>query len=194
METENQILSTQQSLDIITKMIRQAQGNVKRNSIYLILWGIVTVVANLGMFTLMQLKYPQPYLVWLISIPAWLATIYLGYKHGKDARTSSHLDRINAFLWFSYGIIVFTIVIFGNKINYQLNPIILVMSAVPALVSGIIIKFRPLIVGGILFWFFGILCFLVDAPWQYLIGAAAVTLGYLVPGFMLKNKSTQNHV
>ncbi len=39
METENQILTTQQSLDIITKMIRQAHGNVKKNSVYLILWG-----------------------------------------------------------------------------------------------------------------------------------------------------------
>ena len=40
METENQILTTQQSLDIITKMIRQAHGNVKKSSVYLILWGL----------------------------------------------------------------------------------------------------------------------------------------------------------
>jgi hypothetical protein len=189
METENQILTTEQSLDIITKMIHQAQGNVKRSSIYLLLWGFVTAAANLGMFTLMQLKYPHPYLVWLAGIPAWLATIYISYKHRKNARTRSHLDKINAFLWFSYGITIFIIVVFGNKINYQLNPIILIISALPALVSGTIIKFRPLIVGGILFWVLGILCFLIEGPWQYLIGAVAVTTGYLVPGFKLRNKS-----
>lgn len=190
METENQILSTEQSLDIITKMIRQAHGNVKRNSIYLILWGMVITVANVGMFTLMWIQYPKPYLIWLIAIPAWIATIYISYKHGKSASVSSHLDRINAFLWFSYGIIIFTVVVFGFKISYQLNPVILLMSAIPTFVSGTIIKFRPLAIGGILFWVFGIICFLVDGPWQYLVGAIAVTTGYLVPGLMLRNKTS----
>ena len=190
MEAENQILSTEQSLDIITRMIQQAHGNVKRNSIYLILWGLVVTFANLGMFTLMWLEYPRPYLIWLITIPAWAATIYISYQHGKKATMSSHLDRINAILWFSYGVIIFTIVVFGFKINFQLNPLKLLISAAPACVSGTIIKFRPLAIGGILFWIFGIVCFLTEGPWQYLIGAIAVTTGHLVPGILLlRNKS-----
>lgn len=194
METENQILSTEQSLEIITRMIRQAHGNVKRNSIYLILWGLTTAVANLGMFILMWMEYSRPYVVWLITIPAWIVTIYLSYKHGKEARMSSHLDRINSFLWFSYGIVIFTIVIFGFKINYQLNPVILLVSAVPAFVSGTIIKFRPLAIGGILFWVFGTVCFLIDGPWQYIVGAIAVTTGHLVPGLLLRGKTNGKDV
>jgi hypothetical protein len=187
METENPILTTQQSLDIITKMIRQAHGNIKRNSIYLLLWGAVITAANIGMFALMLLEYPRPYLVWLITVPAWFITIYISYRQGKNATAISHLDRINACLWYCYGIIIFTIIVFGFKINYQLNPIILLVSAIPAFVSGLVIKFRPLIIGGILFWIFGILCFLVDGPWQYLVGAFAVITGHLIPGLMLRN-------
>ena len=187
METENQILSTQQSLDIITKMIRQAHGNVKRSSIYLILWGAVITLANLGMFGLMWSEYPRPYLVWLIAVPAWILTIYISYRRGKNVSARSHLDRINAILWYSYGIAIFTLTFFGYKINYQLNPIILIVSAIPTFVSGTIIKFRPLAIGGILLWVFGILCFLVGGPWQYLLGAVAVTSGYLIPGLMLRN-------
>ena len=99
----------------------------------------------------------------------------------------SHFDRINAILWYSYGIIIFTLIVFGYKINFQLNPVILLVSAIPAFVSGTIIKFRPLAIGGILLWVFGILCFLVGGPWQYLIGAIAVTSGHLIPGLMLRN-------
>ena len=87
MESENQILTTQQSLDIITKMIRQAHGNVKKNSVYLILWGLVVTLANLGMFVLMWMEYPMPYLVWLITVPAWILSIYISYRHGKNARS-----------------------------------------------------------------------------------------------------------
>jgi hypothetical protein len=194
MERENQILSTEQSLDIITNMIRQAHGTVKRNSVYLILWGIVIILANLGMFVLMWVEYSQPYLVWLIAVPAWVATFYISYKHGQEARMSSHLDRVNSFLWYSYGVIIFTIVVFGFKINYQLNPIILLVSAVPAFVSGTIIKFRPLIFGGVFFWLFGIICFLIGGPWQYLVGAVAVATGHLIPGLLLRNKNDEQHV
>jgi hypothetical protein len=102
---------------------------------------------------------------------------------------STHLDRINGFLWYSYGIVVLAIVMFGFKINYQLNPIILLISAVPAFVSGVVIRFRPLMVGGFLFWVFGVVCFLSHGPWQYLIGALAVTTGHLVPGLLLRNKT-----
>ena len=194
MESENQTLSTEQSLAIITNMIRQAKGNVKRNSIYLILWGTTSAVANLGMFILMLMDYQKPHVVWLITVPAWIATIYISYKYSREETMSSHLDRINAFLWYSYGIILLAIVAFGYKINYQINPIVLLISAVPAFVSGTIIKFRPLALGGILFGVFGIACFLVDGPWQYLIGAIAVTTGHLVPGLVLRNKTDRQDV
>lgn len=188
MKVEDEKLTTEESLNIITEMINKAKGNVKENSVYFLLWGVVITIANLGMFTLIQLDYSRPYLVWLIALPAWGLTIYTGYRQGKRARSTSHLDRITVWLWFSFGIIIFTLVGFGKLINYQLNPVILLLSAVPTVVSGVIIKFRPLIIGGIVFWLMGIACFLVGGPWQFLIGAFAVTVGYLVPGFMLKYK------
>jgi hypothetical protein len=192
METENQSLTTEQSLELITRMIRQAQGNVQRSAIYLILWGITVVAANLGMFVLMLLDYPTPYMVWLITIPAWIATIFISLKHRKESRVNSHLDRINALLWYSYGVVILAIVMFGFKINYQLNPVILLVSAIPAFVSGAIIKFRALTMGGILFWVFGVICFLSQGPWQYLIGALAVSSGHLVPGLLLRNKTERD--
>ena len=189
METESEFLSTEKSLELITRMIRQAKGNVKRSAIYLILWGVTIAAANVGMFILMMVNYPRPYVVWLVTIPAWIATIIITLKHRRNSLMSTHLDRINGFLWYSYGIVVLAIVMFGFKINYQLNPVILLISALPAFVSGVVIRFRPLVIGGILFWVFGVVCFLSQGPWQYLIGALAVTTGHLVPGLLLRNKT-----
>jgi hypothetical protein len=69
-----------------------------------------------------------------------------------------------------------------------LNPVILIVSAIPTLVAGVVIKFKPLIFGGVAFWVFGVICFLVSGPWQFLVGAVAVFTGYLIPGMMLRNK------
>jgi hypothetical protein len=188
MKTDDESLTTQQSLNIITEMINNAKGNVKENSIYFLLWGTVIAIADIGMFTLIKVNYPHPYIVWLMAIPAWIVTMITGYRQGKRARVTSHLDRISAWSWFTFGIVIFTLVIFGRVINWQLNPVIMLMSTIPTVVSGVLIKFRPLIIGGVCFWVFGILCFLVPDPWHFLVGAVAVTVGYLIPGFMLRYK------
>jgi hypothetical protein len=188
MKTENQNLSANESLDIITQMIRQAQGNVKRSGFHFLLWGWVVALANLGMFTLIQIGYAQPYIVWLITIPAWLASMFYGYQQSKEERIVTHIDRTTMWLWLSYGVCIFTLVFFGSTIHWNLNAIILLMTVVPTLVSGVVIRFKPLIIGGVSIWFFSIVCFLVATEYQYLVGALAVITGYLIPGYLLKHK------
>jgi hypothetical protein len=187
METP-QTLTTQESRSIITEMIQRAKGNVRANSKYFVVWGIVMIVANIGMFILIKMSYAYPYYAWAIAIPAWFYSIYLGIKRGQQKRVTSHLEQITGTLWMAFGISTIALVVFGHMINYEMNPVILIWSAVPTLVSGVVIRFRPLIIGGINFWICGILCFLVPCPWEYIIGAVAVTIGFLIPGILLLPK------
>jgi hypothetical protein len=188
MEPTEKNLSAQESLDIITAMIQQAKGNVQRNSFYFLLWGWVVTLANLGMYALLQLEYQRPYLVWVITIPAWLLSMYRAYRTGSERKQRTLLEQITIWTWISFSITIFIIIFFGYRINYQLNPLILLISAIPALVSGIALRFRPLIWGGVLFWAFGITGFVVPIGSQNLVGAVAVLCGFLIPGYLLKNK------
>jgi hypothetical protein len=188
MNTEKTTLTPEQSLDIITRMIDQAKGNVQRNAYYFLLWGWVVALANLGMFTLIRIGYERPYIVWIITIPAWIFTLIKSYKKGSVKSVATHLDRISSQLWLAFGICIFTLITFGWAINYQLNPVILLMAAMPTFVSGVILKFKPLMMGGISFWIFSIVSFLVTADLQPLVGALAIVCGYLVPGYLLKKK------
>ncbi len=188
MKAEPENLTAQQSLDIITAMIRQAKGNARRNGFHYLLWGWVAVVANLGMYGLSVMGYPHPYFVWAITIPAWVISIVKGYRDGRARPTTTHFDRVNKWLWLSFGIVIFTCVAFGGRINYQLNPLIIIICTIPTLVSGVVLRFAPLMLGGASFWVFGIIGFLVPVHVQPLVGAAAVLCGYLVPGYMLGKK------
>lgn len=109
-------------------------------------------------------------------------------KQDKTGVVFTHLDKITMWLWLSFGLIIATLVVFGHAINYQLNPVILLVSAIPTFVSGIVLRFTPLVVGGISFWIFAIICFLSPATIQSLLGAAAIICGYLIPGYLLKRK------
>lgn len=184
-------LSAKESLDIITSMILEAKGNVQRNNFYFLLWGWIVVIANAGMYLLTKFDYQHPYVVWVITVPAWIFTIIRTMRKEKVATTSTHFDSISGWLWITYGITIFIMVAFGARINYQLNPVILLLSAIPTLVSGIILRFKPLVAGGVAFWIGGIICFLVARETQPLIGAATIACGYLVPGYMLKNTQSE---
>jgi hypothetical protein len=124
----------------------------------------------------------------MITIPAWVFTLYKVFSQKKTERSTSHFDRISGWLWISFGVTIFCLVFFGYKINFQLNPVILTISAIPTIVSGVILNFRPLMIGGITFWISGVVCFLLPMSHQPLAGAIAIAFGYLIPGYMLKNK------
>jgi hypothetical protein len=190
MKPDSENLSAQESLDIITAMIREAKGNVRKNSFYFLLWGWVIAAANFGMYLLIQFHYEHPYIVWSVTIPAWIFSLYKGFKDGKSERTTTHLEVINTWLWVCFGICVFTLVGFGSKINYQLNPLILTISSIPTFISGIIIRFKPLMWGGVALWISGIVSFTMPYDAQPLIGGAAVLCAYLVPGYLLKKSSS----
>ncbi|MCA6433410.1 MAG: hypothetical protein IM574_07350 [Cytophagales bacterium] len=189
METQNDKLSPQQSLDLIQSMINEAKGNVRDNSFYYLFWGWVLIVAHIGSFTLIKIEFDYPFSVWLIVIPAWIISFVYGSRQRKNhKRTTTHLAKINITLWVSFGVLAVVIPFFCSFINYQINPIILLVGSMATLASGVILKFKPLMIGGIIFFVFGLSCFFFSNENQSLLSALAIALGYLIPGYLLKSQ------
>jgi hypothetical protein len=186
MEKTNE-LTTEQSLHIITSMISQAKGNMKSSSFYFLLWGWTIAIANLGIYVLLKFTdVSNPFLMMGLTIPAAIVSVIYGTRQRKIVGAPTLLDYINKWLWIGFGITCFIFVYFGKQIGWQVNPVIITMCAVPTFLSGIMLRFRPLILGGIVFWVIGIACFLAPVEIQFLLAFVAVVFGYLVPGYLLK--------
>ncbi|MFN5171095.1 MAG: hypothetical protein ACK5DD_15875 [Cyclobacteriaceae bacterium] len=185
---DKQDLSAQQSLELITQMIQQTQGKMQKSSFYFLLWGWVITIANLGMYVTLAFTDYDDYAPfwWMLPIPAWIVTMIYSSRQDKSTGTVTHIDRISMWMWICTGLAIAPIIIFGYKINYQINPLVLTLIAIPTFVSGIIMRFRPLLAGGVSFFLLSMVCFLVDDQTQYLIGGVAMLLGYLIPGYLLK--------
>ncbi len=190
-ETEN--LSPDQSLDIIQTMIRQALGNIRNTSFYFILWGWVAVFANCGMYVMIKFTtISSPQMIWLITIPAWIISFIYGKQQGKKERKSTHLDRINMWTWICYGFCLIVIIAFMSKVNFNINPVILVITALPTIITGVLCRFKPLVIGGASFYIFAIISFLVSPLNQFVVGAIAISCGYLIPGYLLRSTRENN--
>ena len=187
MENKKDNLTAQQSLDLITSMIREAKGNVQKSGFYFLLWGWTIVIANLGVYFMLEFTdIKNPFMIFMITIPAAIVSMIYGARQERKEMASTLLGSIHKWLWIGFGINCFIFAFFGSKTNWQINPVIITMCAVPTFVSGIMLRFKPLMIGGMLFWVFGIISFLIDPTLQFLVAAVAVTVGYLIPGYMLK--------
>jgi hypothetical protein len=188
MHSEKESLTAQQSLDIISSMMRQTKVNALANTFYFLLWGWTIAIANLAVFLAIKFtELSNPTIIFAVSIPAAIASVVYGIRQDRSAVASTPLDNINKWMWIGYGVTCFILVYFGKQTNWQINAIIMCMSATPTFVTGIILKFKPLLVGGMAFWIFGIACFLVPNELQFLLGSIAIICGYVIPGHMLKS-------
>ena len=187
MVQESKPLSSEESLEIITSMIQTAKGNVKGSSFYFLLWGWVVVLADLGHFYLMEFtSYQHPYIVWLIAIPAWIVSWVYGYKTSETGSVRTYSDGLIMWCWaaFTFSIVV---IIFSGKFGTLIPPIILVFTGFATFMSGLILKFKPLILGGSSFWIFAPMAFYVTPSYALLVSAVAIVVGYMIPGYMLRS-------
>ncbi len=185
-------LSPQQSLELIQSMIGKAKADLKQIRIYFLLWGWITFGAIIMQFLLKAVaNYPRHYLVWRITIPAIILTIYFARKEEKIGRHRSYVGDSMGFLWLGVGISFFVLVfIISNSIGWlHAWPFMILMYGLGTFVSGKILQFRPLVVGGIINWVLACACTFFTYDYQILFAAAAILTSYIIPGHLLKNNN-----
>lgn len=182
-------LTSKESLSLITEMIGRAKREAAGDgSFQLLLWGWVVAVCNFGHYLLGKLGYEMPYIVWLLIIPAVGLSIWKGVQEKRKARVKTHLNEVIIQLWLAVFIGMICLIAFMPIVNFNHNPIILLLAAVGVMTTGAMIKDGTLKIGGWLLIVGAIVGFSVPVNDQYLVGGIAIILGYLVPGYLLKKK------
>ena len=192
METE---LSNEERLKFISDMIVQAKKNFAGGgSFHFLLWGWVISLANLGHYVLDVFElYEMPYIVWLVTIPAAVLSTWYGITKSKKAQVTSHLDKVYSSLWISISVMVVICLLFMVKINFNHNPFILLFTGLGTFISGILMRYRPIMFGGVILWTGAVMGLFSPVTDQQLIAGIVVILGHLVPGYLLK-KAEKAHV
>ena len=193
MDTTEKTLKPEESLQIIEQMIQKAKTNLHDSSFYFLLWGWIILIAMIGHSLIIHFTdFNKPYIVWLIVIPGIIATALYGWKTGKKAKVTSHLDRLNFLNWMIFLASYTIIIVFMKQFDYKIGAIIFLLAGNATMLTGFIIKFRPLIIGGLVFWA-GIICqFMLPEELIEFILPIVIIFGYLVPGYLLKFQKNKN--
>ena len=186
-------LKPEESLKIINDMISSTKINLSESIFNFLFWGWTISILSLSDFIIGYFNlYKNPNIVWFLVFPGIIITFIYNYRKGKSKKALTHIDKIHSYTWIAFIISYFIVIFFGKEINYQISQLIFLLAAMATFISGFILKFRPLIFGGILFWIGTIICFIIPDQYVQLISSFIIILGFLIPGYMLKSIAKKN--
>lgn len=188
--------SKENQFKVIEEMIANAKGNVKEDSMFYLLWGwLVFVAAAINYVLLNFTNFHSPWIAWMyLMITGGIVSAIIGYKKGRSKKVQTYPERALKYLWIGFVITLCSILwgmgVIGAKATY---PILMLLYGLGTFVSGGILKFKPLIIGGFVAWICGIVAFYCTFSNQLLLIMLAIFASYIVPGHLMK-KSKENYV
>ena len=182
-------MTKEEKLIIINEAIKQTKTNLKPLGYNLIFWSIVVISMSLFHYffpKIVQYSYYSSTIYW-VSIPliGMVYTTYYNIKTGNKIGYETQLDRVIRIIWGVFGLAwIFTV---GISLLYNINPVqdILFLLALALIMTGLIIKFNNITIGGI-----GLLIFTVDTYYSpglnlLLVNVIGISFGMLIPGLLL---------
>lgn len=194
METDEK-MTGEESLRIITEMINKTKINLRQSSFHLLFWGWLIFACSLSDYLLGKFTdFTHPYYVWILVFPGALVSLAYGFFTGRKAKVQTYADRIYMWTWLGFMISAIVLFIVQWKRMDLIAPYILLLAGFPTFISGIILKFKPLVVGGIIFWIISVIVSFAGPSIAPLGMPFAVITGYLIPGYILKNKTDHDTI
>lgn len=193
---EEKALNPEESLRVIRETIDLAKNSVRENGFHFLLWGWLVVLASLVEYYLLSQGYgDKAHLAWaalpLLGVPA---AILYEWRRKKTAQEQNIVRRWYGQVWMAFGISLLVGMALAIVMEFPPVPVILVLAAFATFLSGVLLRFNPLIFGAIVFWIGAVACLTLPVEAHGLLQAGATILGYLVPGYLLNAQARKSYV
>jgi hypothetical protein len=201
METpEIEKLDEVQSLQVIREMIEVSRNKLQNDGILFILWGWALCYSALSRFLIYRILFSNmqiksfKYVELILSVSVLVYTIFYLVKQHKKVQT--YIGISLRWIWISAVCCMILINLIQanimHKINFELqHPIFMVVIAFAIVATGVILRYRLMIMMGI---FFGLLAYFssfFELHLQLLFEAIAWFLAFCIPGHILYARKTK---
>ena len=179
------------SLQLIESMINKARNKFNESGTLYLVWGVAVFFCSTAQFIAGYIyHYQHTYYVWSLT---WLVFIYqvifLARKKKKE-KVKTYADEILGYVWICFVacMMVLMFILQYSKAFHLIYPVILVIYAIPTFLSGVILKVKPLFMGGIFCWVLAISSMLIAQQFHLLLVSVAVLLAWIIPGWYMRKK------
>ena len=201
---DNTNLTPEEGFDVINKAIANFKINYKESAKVFLLWGWILALTSISNFIILkilsnwepsELKAGNWELPGLFILGNWVLFILIGFiimffmvrKMNKNKKVFSHIDKFIDNLWWVTAPSFFIAAFICIKLGINPPPLMLLVAGMATTTTGLVIKFKPLIFGGMSFFIFSIASTYVTNEYLALVVCGAIICGYLIPGYFLKS-------
>jgi hypothetical protein len=186
MQEEKQ-LSGEESLRLINRMIHEAKGYFHESGIGALVYGFTTVLCCVLTYLRETGNVYFPFHPFYIMEPVLFLQGIIQFKEEKKKQAKTFTDEAIDFVWTGFFISALAALCAGFAgIQYIQVSAIIILAGLASYITGMLAKFRYLIITSFVCWGVGIYSFFQQNPTIYLLLAATATLIWVVPGFILK--------
>ena len=183
------IMNHSEQLNLINEAINKAKEQLKPTSVNFIFWGLLISMMSLIHYFFSEFIQKTAYssiLYWtIIPIIGMIVTIIYNIKVGVRLGFETHIGRALKLVWGVFNIAWLVIVVL--TIFKKQNPVeeILFLLGIVLLITALLIRFTPLLIGGIAVITCSVLISLSIEVNVLLINAVATFVGLFIPGLSL---------
>lgn len=182
-------LTPSESLKVIESMIQQAKQSFHRLSFYFLLWGCLLTLATLFEYAMATTGHAYGWVAWpVMFVLGSVLSLSYGARESKRQGSETMMDRVLQWIWFGFIITMVVMNVCAVATQQNPGPTITILTGLPTFVTGAIVRFKPLVIGGVLFWCIGAVGSFVPGTMGALLFVVAMLFGYIVPGLMLKRQ------
>lgn len=185
-------LNEEESMALIAEMIRNTQRKMERGAgTPMLVWGYATVLATLAVWAGVTFTddYRAQFLWFLIPVIG-LTWMLLQRRQPPEVRT--YVDKVVSYIWIVMGWSGFIVscLSFMGVIRTTILFIITLMMGQGSVLTGLVTRFRPLIIGGIVALLLSVaLLYLHTLGPHLLIFALAFVAMGIIPGHILNRRA-----
>jgi len=183
-----------EEIRFIREMIEKTRSSAVKSGPYLIVWGILVILAIIGMYLLEIGKlYEWIWIDWIVFMGiGTVYTVFQAIKEQRKNRVRTYAVVTVSYLWSACGIAFILLgFVFPLLRLYSYEPIpifISVIAGIALFVSGGIFQWDLLKWGGMLFWIGALVMVFCPADIRSLLFIPLIAFGYLTPGIIYDRK------
>ena len=184
-------MESKEHIEIINQMINKTKEQLRPFSLNLIFWGALISIMSIIYFNLLHLFETDMHHILFWTIIPFLGMVFMtnyNIKKGREIGYETHLSRTIKIIWSIFGIAWLFIILLsaiqgfaGGTIQF----LILFTSAICLLISGILIKFLPVTLGGASILLILTLSSLIPEISYTYVNLFSLSLGFTIPGLFL---------
>lgn len=213
---EEKKLSEKESLDLITSMISRAKDSYHDTGWGPIMWGAVIMFCSLFTWAKVHFGFSFPFDIWWLTLAAVVPQVIISSRENKNKGARSYNDLALDYIWISFGISIFLLSFATGAIQSGMNKtfsaqgtgfdhpaqfmfsfqpaLFMILYGLPTFATGGIMKFKPMLFGGIFCWACAMASLYTPAKTDLLLMAAAALFAWLIPGILINRKCRQKRL